>query len=74
MTIDGQRDQTWELPLDGIVSDQCSHQPSPAVLLGQSGANDASASSLGTGDSWGLGNVMLFQGEPLMFLYTFGFL
>uniref|UniRef100_A0A4D5RRJ4 Putative lysosomal trafficking regulator n=1 Tax=Ixodes scapularis TaxID=6945 RepID=A0A4D5RRJ4_IXOSC len=65
VTIDGQRDQTWELPLDGIVSDQCSHQPSPAVLLGQSGANDASASSLGTGDSWGLGNVMLFQGACL---------
>ncbi|EEC06036.1 hypothetical protein IscW_ISCW018287 [Ixodes scapularis] len=65
VTIDGQRDQTWELPLDGIVSDQCSHQPGPAVLLGQSGANDASASSLGTGDSWGLGNVMLFQGACL---------
>ncbi|CAN8022742.1 unnamed protein product, partial [Ixodes persulcatus] len=65
VTIDGQRDQTWELPLDGIVSDQCLHQPGPAVLLGQSGANDASASSLGTGDSWGLGNVMLFQGACL---------
>lgn len=65
VTIDGQRDQTWELPLDGIVSDGCSHQPGPTLLLGQGGANDASASSLGTGDSWGLGNVMLFQGACL---------
>ncbi|CAN7995348.1 unnamed protein product [Ixodes hexagonus] len=65
VTIDGQRDQTWELPLDGIVSDQCSHQPGPTLLLGQSGANDASAAALGTGDSWGLGNVLLFQGACL---------